>query len=104
MGIYDIMHAHYTFSSVKREKDMKNVIRRVFARKDTYVCFGIILLGILCVCLAYRLLPEKLVTIVQMFFSIFTMSGAFMFSRIVQEEYAIEEANNKSAKGTKKKR
>lgn len=80
---------------------MKNVAKRVFKRKDTYICIGIMLVGIFIVSIVHRILPSNLVMIAQMFFSLFTMTGAFMFSRIVQEEYAVEEALNKKAKKRK---
>ncbi len=73
---------------------IRELVRRVFKRKDAYYCLGFVLFGLLLAYIALKL-PEKLIFPVQIIGSLVAMAGAFMFSRVVQNESNIMDQERK---------
>ncbi len=81
---------------------MKETIKRVFRRSDTYICLGIIILAVIGAFLAAKFVSGGLVMLIQMGCYMLAMVGVFMFSKIVQSEQPAEEEPKKQVH--KKKR
>ena len=80
---------------------MKETIKRVFRRSDTYKCLGIIVFALLGTAIATKYLSGGIVMLLQMCCYLVTMVGVFMFSKIVQSEQPKEEEPKKH--GSKKR-
>ena len=81
---------------------MKETIKRVFRRPDTYKCLGIIVLAVLGAFFAAKYLSGGIVMLLQIGCYMLAMVGVFMFSKIVQSEQPADETPKRDSK--KKKR